>query len=84
MDFARVLQLVDSFFTGSNRQYAVIGAVGVAAHGVSRTTFDVDFLARKEDQPALVAFLELPGVDADEIRAYFDRYGLEDLRDRLG
>lgn len=172
MDFARVLQLLDSFFAESGRQYAVIGAVGVAAHGVSRTTFDVDFLARREDQPALVAFLEsegfrtehvssgysnhvsqdrdlgrvdvvyvasetafrifaglsmrpgpggamipvpraehlaalklfgiknnprrvtqdlediqrileLPGVDSEEIRAYFDRYGLEDLRDRL-
>jgi hypothetical protein len=172
MDFARVLQLVDGFFVESKRPYGVIGAIGVAAYGVSRTTFDIDFIAHRNDQREIIAFLEstgyttehcssgysnhvhedpdlgrvdvvyvggdtatqifdglttrpgpgetvipipraehlaamklygiknnprrvaqdlediqkildLPNVDADEIRSYFDRYGLEALRDRI-
>lgn len=164
--------MIADFFASVGEPFGVIGAVGVAARGFSRTTFDVDIIVRRRLQDDLVAFfesegfrtehrsdgysnhvhrdpeigridvvyvdgetadtifaglsmcpgpggvdipvpraehlaamklfgiknnpqrvlqdlddvtriLELPGVDADEIRAYFHRYGLENLLDRI-
>ena len=42
MDFARVLDLLDGYFSRASQPFAVIGALGIAAWGVGRTTFDVD------------------------------------------
>ena len=42
MDFARVLDLLDGYFSRTSQPFAVIGALGIAAWGVGRTTFDVD------------------------------------------
>ncbi len=61
MDFERVLHMVGVFFSGIDRPFGVIGAIGVAAHGFSRTTFDVDLVAHHDDQRELVGFLESNG-----------------------
>jgi hypothetical protein len=74
MDFARVLLLVDRFFTDSGRSYGVIGALGVAAHGFSRTTFDVDVLAHKRDQPELIAFLESQGYRTEHVSSGYSNH----------
>ena len=61
MDFAKVLVLVAGFFKEMGRPFAVIGALGLAARGFSRATFDVDIVAPAEIQDDLVAFLEGQG-----------------------
>lgn len=164
--------MIADYFASVGEPFGVIGALGVAARGFSRTTFDVDIIAPRRVQADLVAFfeseglrtehrsdgysnhvhrdpkigridvvyvdgetaetifagvsmfpgpggvdipvpraehlaamklfgiknnpqrvlqdledvrriLQLPDVDADEVRAYFRRYGLEDLLDRI-
>lgn len=46
------------FFDANDIAYAVIGAVGLGMQGVVRATHDLDFLMKKEDMPAVSAFLE--------------------------
>lgn len=78
MDFARVLQLVDGFLAESGRPYGVIGAIGVAAIGVSRTTFDVDFLAHRDDQRGLITFLESHGYRTEHVSSGYSNHVHED------
>ena len=63
MDFSRVLQTIDAFFEQTGFRYAVIGAFGLHAYGLSRGTFDLDFVAPSEVQPRLVTFLESLGYE---------------------
>ena len=65
MDFARVLDLLDGHFSRVSQPFAVIGALGIAAWGVGRTTFDVDIVTHFEAQEGLVAFLESQGYRTD-------------------
>jgi hypothetical protein len=61
MNFTRVLQLIGAFFDSTGEPFGVIGALGVAAHGFSRTTFDIDIVAAQSVQPKLVEYLESEG-----------------------
>lgn len=61
MDFARVLVLVSHFFDGTDQKFAVIGALGMAAQGHSRATFDVDIVTTAEVQAQLIDYLESMG-----------------------
>jgi len=63
MDFARVLVLVSDFFDEIDERFAVIGALGLAAQGHSRATFDVDIdeikgYSRRYELEALLDRLE--------------------------
>lgn len=61
MDFSRVLHLVGGFFEDVDYPFAVIGALGLAARGVSRATFDVDIVVQGDAQDEVIAFLESKG-----------------------
>lgn len=61
MDFARVLVLVSEFFGEIDQRFAVIGALGLAAQGHSRATFDVDIVTTGEVQAQLIEYLESMG-----------------------
>jgi len=61
MDFARVLVLVSDFFDEIEERFAVIGALGLAAQGHSRATFDVDIVTTGEVQAKLIEYLESMG-----------------------
>ena len=63
MEFARVLDLVAGFFERSGFHYAIIGAFAMHAYGLSRGTFDLDFVTQAEAQAELVAFLESLGYE---------------------
>lgn len=63
MDFARVVRTIAGFFEQTGFRYAVIGAFGLHAYGLSRGTFDLDFVTQSEAQPQLVAFLESLGYE---------------------
>lgn len=58
MDFGRVIETLATFFEREKLSYAVIGAFGLHAYGLTRATTDVDFVTESAAQPRLIAFLE--------------------------
>jgi hypothetical protein len=64
MDFGRILVTIGAFFEREGLRYAVIGGFALHAYGLSRATFDLDFVAQTEAQPKLLAFLESLGYEA--------------------
>lgn len=63
MDFGRVLQTVAGFFERTGVRYAIAGAFGLHAYGLSRATFDLDLVTQSEAQRELVGFLESLGYE---------------------
>ncbi|MEP6471505.1 MAG: hypothetical protein ABJC28_05780 [Acidobacteriota bacterium] len=63
MDFARVIDLVSGFFDREKFPFAVIGAFGLHAYGLTRATTDVDFVTESTARPSLVRFLEENGYE---------------------
>ncbi len=63
MDFNRVLTLITENLEEKDYLYAVIGGVGLAAYGMPRTTFDLDFVAESRAQEDIVRFLESKGYE---------------------
>lgn len=61
MDFVLVLRRLDAWFQSERLPYALIGGVALAAYGVSRTTFDLDFVVPTEAQDRLVRYMENEG-----------------------
>lgn len=51
------------FFEQERLDYALIGAFALKAYGYLRATQDVDLVARQEDQPKIIAFLESLGYE---------------------
>lgn len=63
MDFPRVIDLVSGFFEREKLPFAVIGAFGLHAYGLTRATTDLDFVSDSAAQPRLVSFLEGKGYE---------------------
>jgi hypothetical protein len=63
VDFAKVVDLVSAFFERERLPFAVIGAFGLHAYGLTRATTDLDFVTDSVAQPRLVAFLEDNGYE---------------------
>lgn len=63
MDFARVMHTLGEFFDRTGVRYAVIGAFGLHAYGLSRGTFDLDVVTQAEARAPLVTFLESLGYE---------------------
>ncbi len=63
MDFERVLELVGGFLDTDRFSYAIIGAFGLHAYGLTRATSDLDFVTEAEAQPNLVSFLVSKGYE---------------------
>ncbi len=63
MDFIRVLELIAQYLEENEYLYAVIGGVGLAAYGMPRTTFDLDFVVESRAQEDIVGFLESKGYE---------------------
>jgi len=61
LDFEKVMRAVAQFFEGEGVAYAIIGAFGLHAYGLSRATSDLDFVTDFKAQPKLVPFLEKLG-----------------------
>ena len=78
MDFNRVLVLVSGFFDRLGQPFAVIGALGLAARGISRTTFDVDIVVPFEVQGQLLAFLEAQGYASDHVSSGYSNHSHPD------
>jgi len=63
MDFERAFGLVASFLEQQGFPVAVVGALALHAHGITRATVDLDLVTAIEAQDALVAFLESQGYE---------------------
>lgn len=58
MKFKEVFQLLIKSFEREKMDYALIGAFALKAYGYVRTTQDVDFLVRAEDQDKIISYFE--------------------------
>jgi hypothetical protein len=63
MDFAKVIDLLSGFFERENLPFAVIGAFGLHAYGLTRATTDVDFVTDTAGRLRLIQFLEDNGYE---------------------
>jgi Nucleotidyl transferase AbiEii toxin, Type IV TA system len=61
MNFGMVLAAVSGFLEERGYRHALIGAVALAAHGLLRTTQDLDLIVEFSAQPDLLQFLEARG-----------------------
>jgi len=78
LDFARVLRIVATFFEREGFAYAVIGAFGLHAYGLTRATSDLDFVTDSHAQSKLVPFLEALGYKTLHISAGYSNHMHED------
>ena len=69
-----MLETVGGFFERTGFRYAVIGAFGLHAYGLSRGTLDLDFVTEASAQPALIAFLESIGYEALHVSAGYSNH----------
>jgi hypothetical protein len=63
VDFARVLDTMATFFEREDARFAVVGAFGLHAYGLTRATLDLDLVTDEALQPATVLFLESLGYE---------------------
>jgi len=63
MDFGKVIDLLSGFFEQEKLPFAVIGAFGLHAYGLTRATTDVDFVTDSSARSQLVSFLEANGYE---------------------
>jgi hypothetical protein len=61
VDFAHAYERVASFLEERGFPLAVIGGLGLHAHGITRATFDLDLVTEVAAQDALIEFLETAG-----------------------
>ena len=74
MDFDRVLDTIGAFLEREGFRYAVIGAFGLAAYGLSRATVDLDLATESESQRKLVPFLESLGYETLHVSAGYSNH----------
>jgi hypothetical protein len=63
LDFAKVLDLLTGFFERERFPFAVVGAFGLHAYGLTRATTDLDFVTDSAARSRLVQFLEANGYE---------------------
>lgn len=63
MNFSKVLSVLLNFFQENDIRFAIIGAFGLGAYGLSRMTMDLDFVVDKASQSLVVSFLESLGYE---------------------
>lgn len=63
MDLERVVPLVVDLLEREGHPFALAGALGLHAHGVTRATSDLDLVTVREAQGALVGSLERTGYE---------------------
>ena len=61
MDFGSVLEKLDTFLAEKSYRFALVGGITLAAHGIVRTTLDLDLAVEARAQDELVAFMEASG-----------------------
>lgn len=63
MRFVRVLEWLDPILRAEEIRWGVIGGIALAAHGIPRTTLDLDLVVDRESRDSLVTILEGNGYE---------------------
>jgi hypothetical protein len=63
MDFKLVFEQLISFFHENNVRYALMGGFALGAHGVVRSTVDIDFLIHQDDLSNVDSFMNELGYE---------------------
>jgi hypothetical protein len=63
LDFVRVVDTIARFLEREGKHVALAGAFALHAYGLSRATFDLDFVTESAVRERLVAFLESLGYE---------------------
>lgn len=74
MEFAKVLAAVAGFLKQEACRFAVIGAFGLHAYGLTRATQDLDFVVESWVQPKLIAFLEKLGYETLHVSSGYSNH----------
>jgi hypothetical protein len=74
LDFSRVLETVTAFFERTGFRYAIAGAFALHAYGLSRGTFDLDFVTQSEAQAELLTYLESLGYETLHVSAGYSNH----------
>ena len=69
-----MIETVADFFERTGFRHALIGAFGLHAYGLSRGTFDLDFVTDTAAQPQLVAFFESLGYETLHVSAGYSNH----------
>ena len=69
-----MLTLVGGFLKRAGQPFAVIGALGLAARGLSRSTFDVDIVVPFDAQAVLLVFLESQGYTCEHVSSGYSNH----------
>jgi hypothetical protein len=84
LDFAKVIREIAAFFERAGSPFAVIGAFGLHAYGLSRATSDLDFVTESAAQAGLVPFLESRGYETLHVSTgYSNHLHFDPLMGRL-
>ena len=74
MDFAKALEELKAFFEREGFPFAVIGAFGLYAYGLTRATSDLDIVTDHGVQNRLMAFLESMGYETLHVSAGYSNH----------
>jgi hypothetical protein len=74
LDFAKVLDLLTGFFERERSPFAVVGAFGLHAYGLTRATTDLDFVTDSACRAHLVQFLEANGYETLYLSAGYSNH----------
>jgi hypothetical protein len=72
VNFARVLESIASFLEERGHQYALIGGVASPRTG-----------SHGQRSISTSSWMQLPGVERSQVKAYFDRHGLKERFDEI-
>lgn len=63
MDFGRALRSIATFFESEGIPFAITGGFALQAYGRARATFDLDIVASRSAQSAILGFMEGQGYE---------------------
>ncbi|MBN1551801.1 nucleotidyl transferase AbiEii/AbiGii toxin family protein [bacterium] len=74
MNFRNILKTLNAFFKENEIDHALIGGFALNAYGITRATIDLDILARSEDRPVIIEFLESLGYETFAMSDAFSQH----------
>jgi hypothetical protein len=74
VEFAKALKLVAAFLEKGDVRYAIIGALGLHAYGLTRATVDLDFVVEEKGRADLVRYLESLGYETLNVSDGFSNH----------
>ena len=74
MEFGKILEAIVGFCEREGISCAVVGAFGLHAYGLTRATYDLDFVTEVKAQPKVIPFLESLGYETLHVSAGYSNH----------